>query len=108
MVSGLIASFKSDSSLEFESLTVKENFEDLRFRNKYGFDLGWYTFGENIHIILMRDYKGETQIYLADSKVESESVMNEIIHKTVTRFSVDTNDEKAIFERLKKHGCCYF
>ena len=108
MVSGLLVSFKTGSKLEFENLNAKEKFEDLRLRNKYGFDLGWYTFGENIQVILRCDDKGETQIYLADNKIEAEHILNEVVRQVVDDFSVDAKDQKAIFDKLRKHGCCYF
>jgi len=108
MVSGLLVSFKTGSKLEFENLNAKEQFEDLRLINKYGFDLGWYTFGKNIQVIFRCDKKGETQIYLADNKIEAEQILNEVIQKAVAHFSVNPKDEKAIYLRLRKHGCCYF
>ena len=108
MVSGLLVSFKTGSKLEFENLNAKEKFEDLRLNSKYGFDLGWYTFGENIQVIFRCDNKGETQIYVADNKIEAEQILNEVVQKTVTHFSINAKDEKAIFDRLRKHGCCYF
>jgi len=108
MVSGLLVSIKNDCNLKLENVNTIEEFEDLKLRNKYGFDLGWYTMGEKIHVILKSVNEGETQIYLADNKIEVESIMNKVVNKAVEDFSVDEKDQKEIYIMLKKHGCCYF
>ena len=108
MVSGLLVSFKSGCDLKLENVNPKEKFEGLRLRDKYGFDLGWYTLGNKIHVILKCVDGGETQIYLADNKIEGESILNEVVKKAVETFSVDEKDQNEIFKILKKHGCCYF
>jgi ribosomal protein S1 len=108
MVSGLLVSIKNGCNLKLENVNPIEEFEGLKLRNKYGFDLGWYTLGEKIHVILKYVNEGETQIYLADNKIEVESIMNKVINKVVEDFSVDEKDQKEIYIMLKKHGCCYF
>jgi len=108
MVSGLLVSFKNGCNLKLENVNPIEEFEGLNLRNKYGFDLGWYTLGETIQVILKYVQGGETQIYLADNKIEVESIMNKVVNKAVEDFSVDEKDQKEIYIMLKKHGCCYF
>ena len=108
LVSGLLLSFKNGSNFKFENVNPKEKFEGLKLLEKYGFDLGWYTLGQKIHVILKYVNEGETQIYLADDKIEAESIMNKVINKAVEDFSVDEKDQKEIYILLKKHGCCYF
>lgn len=108
MVSGLLVSFKNSSNFELENVNSKEKFEDLKLSDKYGFDLGWYTFGENIQVILRCADNDETQIYLADNKIDAERILNELVRQVVKDFNVDGKDEKAIFDKLRKHGCCYF
>ena len=108
MVSGLLVSIKNGYNLKLENVNPIEEFESLKLRNKYGFDLGWYTLGEKIYVILKHVKKGETQIYLADNKIEVESIMNEVVNKAVEDFGVDEKDQKEIYAILQKHGCCYF
>ncbi len=108
MVSGLLVSFSHDYDLKLENLDIIEIFEGLNLRKKYGFDLGWYTLGQNIHIILKNVYEGEKQIYLADNKIEVESIINKLVNKVVEDFGVDEKDQKEIYLMLRKHGCCYF
>ena len=108
MVSGLLVSIKNGYNLKLENVNPIEEFESLKLRNKYGFDLGWYTLGGKIHVIFKQVKKGETQIYLADNKIEVESIMNEVVNKAVEDFGVDEKDQKEIYTILQKHGCCYF
>ena len=108
MVSGLLVSFKNGCNLKLENVNPKEKFEGLKLLTKYGFDLGWYTVGEKIQVILKCVDGGETQIYLADNEIEGESILNEVVKKAVDDFGVDEKDQKEIFNILKKHGCCYF
>ncbi len=108
MVSGLLVSFSDDYDLKLENLDAIEIFEGLYLRKKYGFDLGWYTLGQNIHIILKNVPEGETQIYLADNKIEVESIINKLVNKVVEDFGVEEKDQKEIYLMLQKHGCCYF
>ena len=51
---------------------------------------------------------GETKIYLAENKIEVEQILNELITNAVEDFGVTEQDQKEIFNTLKKHGCCYF
>ena len=108
MVSGLLVSFTNGYDLKLENVNTIENFEGLNLRKKYGFDLGWYTLGEKIHVILKNVNEGETQIYLADNKIEVESIINKLVNKAVEDFGVDEKDQKEIYIMLRKHGCCYF
>jgi len=108
MVSGLLVSFSDDYDLKLENLDAIEIFEGLNLRKKYGFDLGWYTLGQNIHIILKNVHEGETQIYLANNKIEVWSIINKLVNKVVEDFGVDEKDQKEIYLMLRKHGCCYF
>jgi len=108
MVRGLLVSFKNGCNLKLENVNPKEKFEGLKLLTKYGFDLGWYTVGEKIHVILKCVNGGETQIYLADNEIDGESILNEVVKKAVDDFGVDEKDQKEIFNILKKHGCCYF
>jgi len=108
MVSGLLFSFKSGSDLKFDNVSVKENFGDLGFRSKYCFDLVWYAFGENIEVIFVDGCERGVQIFLADNRIEAEAILNEVVLKVVADFGVSGEDEKAIFDRLRQHGCCYF
>ena len=108
MVSGLLVSIKNGCNVKLENVNPIEEFEGLKLRNKYGFDLGWYALGDKIHVILKYVNEGETQIYLADNKIEVESIMNEVVNKAVENFGVDEKDQKEIYTILQKHGCCYF
>ena len=108
MVSGLLATFNNGSNLKLENASPKEKFEGLQLRNKYGFDLGWYTLWEKINVILKCVDGGETQIYLADNEIEGGSILGEIVKKAMDDFSVDEKDQKKVFNILKKHNCCYF
>jgi len=108
LVSGLLVSFKNGSNLKFENVTPKEKFEGLKLLEKYGFDLGWYTLWEKIHVILKYVKGGETQIYLADNEIEGESILGEVVKNAIDDFGVNEEDQKEIFNILKKHGCCYF
>ena len=108
MGSGLLVSFKDGCNFKLENVNPVEEFEGLRLRNKYGSDLGWYTLWEKIHVILKCVEGGETQIYLADNKIEGESILGEMVRKVVDDFGVDEKDQKEIFDILRKHGCCYF
>ena len=108
LVSGLVVSFKNGSNLKFENVNPKEKFEGLKLLEKYGFDLGWYTLWEKIHVILKCVKGGETQIYLADNQIEGESILGEVVKNAIDDFGVNEEDQKEIFNILKKHGCCYF
>ena len=108
MVSGLLFSFKNGCNMKFENVNQKEKFEGLSLRSKYGFDLSWYILWEKIQVIMKCVEGGETQIYLADNKIEGESILNEVVTKAVDDFGVDEKDQKEIFNILKKYGCCYF
>ena len=85
-----------------------EEFEELELLKKYGFDLGWYTFSQNIHVVLKQTNKGENEIYLAEKIVEVEPIINKLVNKVVEDFGVTEEDQKDMFNLLRKHGCCYF
>ena len=108
MASGLLVSIEKGCNLKLENLNPIEGFEGLNLADKYGFDLGWYILGEKIHVILKYIEKGETQIYLADNKIEVESIINKLVNEAVEHFGIDERDQKEIYNKLKKHGCCYF
>ncbi len=108
MVSGLLFSLKNGFNIKLENLNPIEEFEELELLKKYGFDLGWYTFGQNIHIILKKTNKGENQIYLAEKIIEVEPIINRLVDEVVEDFGVTKEDQKIMFNLLKKHGCCYF
>ena len=108
MVSVLLVSFKNGGNLKLENVNPKEKFEGLKLHSKYGFDLGWYTLWEKISVILKCVDGGETQIYLTDNEIEGGSILGEIVKKTIDDFGVDENDQKKMFDILKKHNCCYF
>ena len=108
LVSGLLVSFKNDFNLKLENVTPKERFDDLKLREKYGFDLGWYTLWDRIQVILKCVDGGETQIYLTENKIEVEQILTELIANAVDDFGVTEQDQKEIFKTLTKHGCCYF
>ena len=67
MVSGLVVIAKDITSIQFENLRIVEKFEQLDLLNKYGFNLNWFAFGENTHVILKHFQNGEMQIYLAEN-----------------------------------------
>jgi len=108
LASGLLVSFKNDFNLKLENVNPKEKFEGLKLREKYGFDLGWYILWDRIQVILKCVDGGETQIYLAENKIEVEPILNELIANSVKDFGVTEQDQKEIFNALKKHDCCYF
>jgi hypothetical protein len=108
MASGLLVSLKGKCDLKLENLNPIEKFEELDFPTKYGFDLRWYTYGKKIHIILKCLNDGETEIYLADNKIEVESLINKLVNEAVDDYDIDEKDQKEIYNKLKKHGCCYF
>ena len=108
MVSGLLVSSKNGLDIKLENLNPVEEFKEIELPKKYGFDLGWYTFGQNIHVILKRVNKGENQIFLAEKIIEVEPILNQLIDKVVEDFCVTDKDQKEMFILLKEHGCCYF
>jgi len=108
MVSGLVVTSKNEFNIQVENLKSIEEFEPLDLLNKYGFNLGWFTFGKNTHVILKQINKGEKQIYLAEEAIEAESILNKLITELVEKFNVTTKDQKEIFKLLKENGCCYF
>jgi RIO-like serine/threonine protein kinase len=108
MVSGLLVSSKNGFNIELENLNPIEEFEELELLKKYGFDLGWYAFGQNIHVILKQTKSGKNQIYLAEKPIEVESIVNKLVDEVVEDFGVTEADQKAMFNLLRKHGCCYF
>jgi hypothetical protein len=108
MTSGLLVSLKKGCDLKIGNLNPLEKFEGLDLLSKYGFDFGWYTFGDNIHVILKCVKEGESQIYLAENKLEVESVINKLISEAVRDFGFDEKTQREIYEKLRKHDCCYF
>ncbi|MDG6221821.1 MAG: hypothetical protein IAX21_06670 [Candidatus Bathyarchaeota archaeon] len=108
MTSGLLVASKNGLDLQLENLTPIEDFEQLDLFNKYGFKIGWYTFGKAIHVILKQIQMGENQIYLAEKLIEAESILNKLINELVESFDVTSEDQKDMFKMLKEHGCCYF
>ncbi|MEJ2244353.1 MAG: hypothetical protein P8X87_07515 [Candidatus Bathyarchaeota archaeon] len=106
MVSGLLASSKNNFKIEFEHLNPIENFQDLDLIKKYGFSFGWYSFGKNIHVILK--HEKENQIYLAETKLEVEAIINKVLPKLIEDFNVTKKDQKEMCNLLKEQGCCYF
>ncbi|MEJ2126563.1 MAG: hypothetical protein P8X84_03490 [Candidatus Bathyarchaeota archaeon] len=96
MGSGLVVTSKNGFNIQLENLKPVEEFEQLDLVNKYGFKMGWYTFGKNIHVILKQIQEKENQIYLAENT------------ELVERFNVTSKDQKEMFNLLKEHGCCYF
>jgi len=108
MGSGLVVTSKNGFNIQLENLKPVEEFEQLDLVNKYGFKMGWYTFGKNIHVILKQIQEKENQIYLAEKAIEAESILNNIITELVERFNITLKDQKEMFNLLKEHGCCYF
>jgi hypothetical protein len=108
LVSGLLVSSKNKFKMEFEHLKLIENFQELDLPKKYGFSFGWYTYGQNINVILKHENKGENQIYLAETKLEVEATINKLLSKLVEHFNVTIEDQKKMCNLLKEHGCCYF
>ena len=108
MVSGLVITSKNCFNLQFENLKLIEDFEQLNLRKKYGFKLGWYNFGQNIHVILKELNAGEKQIYLAEKTIEAESILNKLVNELSEQFQISSKDQKEIFNLLKEHGCCFF
>ena len=108
MVSGLIVTLKNGFKIQIENLKPVEEFEQLDLLNKYGFNISWYSFGENIHVILKQIRGKENQIYLAEKPIEAESTLNGLITEVVKSFNVTSEDQKEMFNMLKEHGCCYF
>lgn len=108
LVSGLLVSSKNEFKVEFEHLNSVENFQDLDLTKKYGFSFGWYRFGQNVHVILKQDRKGEKQLHLAETKLEVEAIINKMLSKLVKDFNVTKEDQKKMCNLLKEHGCCYF
>lgn len=108
VVNGLLASSRNNFKIEFETLKPIEDFQELDLTKKYGFSFGWYTFGKNIQVILKHDNKGENQIYLAETKLEVEAIINKLLSKLVKDFNVTKEDQKKMCNLLKEHGCCYF
>ena len=102
MASGLLFSTKNGSNLKLENVNLVEEFEGLKLRNKYGLDLGEYTSGDKIHVILKYFNEGETQIYLKDNKIEVKSIMNKAINKAVEDFSVDEKRSKRNIHHAKE------
>ena len=108
MVSGLLVSSKYGFNMKLENLNPIEEFGELELLKKYGFGLGWYTFGQNIHVVLKQTNKGKNEIYLAEKIVEVEPIINKLVDKVVEDFGVNEEDQKDMFNLLRKHGCCYF
>ena len=108
MTSGLVISFKDGNDIRIDNVTPKEVFEGLNLLEKYGFNIGWYILWGKLQVILKNTKNGETQIYLADNEVEGESIMGEVVKKVIDDFRVNEEDQKEIFNILKKHNCCYF
>jgi DNA-binding Lrp family transcriptional regulator len=108
LVSGLLVSSKSGFHLKLENLKPIEEFEELGLLKKYGFDLGLYTFGQNVHVVLKQTNTGENEIYLAENKIEVEPIINKLANEVVEDFGVTEEDQKDMFDLLRKHGCCYF
>lgn len=108
MVSGLVITSNDDFNFQVENLKPIEEFEKLDLLKKYGFNVGWFTFGKNTHVIIKHINKGEKQIYLAEEIIDAESIVNKLITELVEKFKVSTKDQKEIFNLLKEHGCCYF
>lgn len=108
MVNGLLIDSKDGFRLELKNLNPIEEFEQLDLINKYGFQLGWYKFGQNIHVISKKVIKGERQIYLAEKTIDAESIINRLVNELVEQFQIRPEEQKQIFTLLKEHGCCFF
>ena len=108
MVNGLLGTSKNSFHRDNENLKPIEEFEALELFKKYGFNLGWYTFGNDINVIITQNSAEGSQVYLAEKKVEAESILNKIINESVEQFAVSKQDQKEMFNLLKEHGCCYF
>jgi hypothetical protein len=108
MVSGLLASSENKFKIEFEHFNPIEEFQKLDLIKKYGFSIGWYTFGQNIHVILKHENEGKNQIYLAETKLEVEAIINRLLSKFVQDYNITKEDQKYMCILLKEHGCCYF
>lgn len=76
MVSGLVVKSKNEFNIQVKNLKPVEEFEKLDLLKKYGFNVGQFTFGKNIHVILKHIKKGEKQIYLAEEIIDEESILN--------------------------------
>lgn len=108
MVSGLVVTAKNGQNIKVENLKPVEEFKQLELLNRFGFNLGWYTFGKNIHVILKQVENAEMQIYLGEELIEAQSILNQLLNDLVKDFNVNPAVEKEIFTLLKEHGCCYF
>ena len=108
MPSGLFVSIMNADDLKLENVNLKEKFDGLKLRTKYGFDLGWYILWNKIHVILKFIEKGETEIYLADNEVDGGSILGQLVKKVIDDSGVDEKDQKELYNILKKHSCCYF
>ena len=97
MVSGLLVSSKYGFNMKLENLNPIEEFGELELLKQYGFGLGWYTFGQNIHVVLKQTNKGKNEIYLAEKIVEVEPIINKLVDKVVEDFGVNAEDQKGMF-----------